>query len=143
MCGRLYFNKDPNQLLKITCSVMELQHTNLDLDDKRSCPQSIASSVLCWDPVTLLKMDGDLLKYSSSKRGKQVLVRTEWAATRSLTETQCSRVVHALELESHQGTPRKEKRADVFTPPSLFTDKTVALKSQINYARLFYPEFPN
>lgn len=65
---------------------MELQHTYLDLDDKRSYQLSTASSVLRWDPVTLLKMNGDLLKYSSIERGKQVLVRAEWVATNSLTE---------------------------------------------------------
>lgn len=36
---------------------------------------STASSALCWDRVTLLKMNGDLLKYSSSEWGEQVLVR--------------------------------------------------------------------
>lgn len=66
--GALTFHKDLNQLLKITCSVME-QHTNLDLDDKRPCPL-----LYCG---TLLKMNGDLLKYSSSERRKQVWVQTE------------------------------------------------------------------
>lgn len=57
---------------------MELQHTYLDSDDRKSCALSTASSALRGDPVTQLKMNGDLLKYSSSERGKRVLVRG-WA----------------------------------------------------------------
>lgn len=83
--GGTYFHQDPNHFLKITCFPVELQPTNLDLGDKRSCPQPTAPSVLCWDPVTLLKMNADLLKYSSSQRRKQVLVWAEWAATTSLS----------------------------------------------------------
>lgn len=75
--GALTFHKDPNHLFKIIHSLMKLQRSNLGLDDKRPCPLSTASSVLCWDPVTLLKMNGDLLKYSSSEQGKQVWVRAE------------------------------------------------------------------
>lgn len=72
--------------MKITCSAMELQHTYLDLDDKRYCQLSIASSVLCWVPVTPLKMNGDLVKYSSIEQGKQALVLSVWVATNSLSE---------------------------------------------------------
>lgn len=65
------------------------------------------SSVLCWDPVTLLKMDGELLKYSSRAQRKQV-----WSGpNRQLPESLQGHVVQqpTLQLETHIKEQKKNK----------------------------------